>query len=238
MVPVKIHLITHQTKSQYECPFQCLRALPCTSNNDDMVLGCLRVGTDPGTDCTLLPRINTRNQWQMLLLLFRKQQLWWIKMPSFITLLILELPEYKYRQQTATVVPVIMRHTEYNTESEVKHRPHLDLAKDVSYLTHQTKVWSVYCVYFGELFYDCVIMAPHCIPCKLGQYHVFGWPGPRFNIKMPSYQYRKSHCGDKTVVRSSYLHKDGIFILIQPPGFFCQQVIDRHYTVKCRYNAV
>ena len=31
-------------------------------------------------------------------------------------------------------------------------------------------------------------------------------PGPWFNIKMTSYQYRKSHCGDKTVVRSSYLH--------------------------------
>ena len=31
-------------------------------------------------------------------------------------------------------------------------------------------------------------------------------PGPWFNIKMPSYQYRKSHCGDKTVVRSSYLN--------------------------------
>ena len=30
--------------------------------------------------------------------------------------------------------------------------------------------------------------------------------GPRFNIKMTSYRYRKSHCGDKTVVRSSYLH--------------------------------
>ena len=29
---------------------------------------------------------------------------------------------------------------------------------------------------------------------------------PRFYIKMSSYQYRKSHCGDKTVVRSSYLH--------------------------------
>ena len=28
----------------------------------------------------------------------------------------------------------------------------------------------------------------------------------RLNIKMSSYQYRKSHCGDKTVVRSSYLH--------------------------------
>ena len=30
--------------------------------------------------------------------------------------------------------------------------------------------------------------------------------GPRFNIKISSCQYRKSHCGDKTVVRSSYLH--------------------------------
>ena len=30
--------------------------------------------------------------------------------------------------------------------------------------------------------------------------------GPWFNIKMTSYRYRKSHCGDKTVVRSSYLH--------------------------------
>ena len=29
---------------------------------------------------------------------------------------------------------------------------------------------------------------------------------PQFNIKISSYQYMKSHCGDKTVVRSSYLH--------------------------------
>ena len=31
-------------------------------------------------------------------------------------------------------------------------------------------------------------------------------PGPWFNIKMSSYQYRKSHCGDKTILRPSYLH--------------------------------
>ena len=31
-------------------------------------------------------------------------------------------------------------------------------------------------------------------------------PGPWFNIKMSSHQYRKSHCGDKMVIRSSYLH--------------------------------
>ena len=29
-----------------------------------------------------------------------------------------------------------------------------------------------------------------------------GW----FNIKTTSYQYRKSHCGDKTILRPSYLH--------------------------------
>ena len=41
-----------------------------------------------------------------------------------------------------------------------------------------------------------------------------GEAGPQFNIKTSSYQYRKSHCGDKTVVRSSYLHS-GIPILIR-----------------------
>ena len=30
--------------------------------------------------------------------------------------------------------------------------------------------------------------------------------GPWFNIKMSSYQYRKSHCGDKTILRPSYVH--------------------------------
>ena len=31
-------------------------------------------------------------------------------------------------------------------------------------------------------------------------------PGSWFNIKILSYQYWKSQCGDKTVIRSSYLH--------------------------------
>ena len=36
------------------------------------------------------------------------------------------------------------------------------------------------------------------------------WPSSasRFNIKILSYQYRKPHCGDKMVVRSSYLHNE------------------------------
>ena len=31
-------------------------------------------------------------------------------------------------------------------------------------------------------------------------------PGPWFNITITSYQYRKSHCGDKTILPPSYLH--------------------------------
>ena len=31
-------------------------------------------------------------------------------------------------------------------------------------------------------------------------------PGPWFNIKMSSYQYRTSNCGDNTMLRPSYLH--------------------------------
>ena len=34
--------------------------------------------------------------------------------------------------------------------------------------------------------------------------------GPWFNINMSSYQYMKSHCGDKTVVILPYFH-NGIF---------------------------
>ena len=44
--------------------------------------------------------------------------------------------------------------------------------------------------------------------CIAGTSTGINWhgPGPWFNIKMSSHQYRKSHCGDKTVVRSSYPH--------------------------------
>ena len=41
---------------------------------------------------------------------------------------------------------------------------------------------------------------------KLARFSVKWSPGGWFNIKMPSYQNRKSHCGDKTILRPSYLH--------------------------------
>ena len=40
----------------------------------------------------------------------------------------------------------------------------------------------------------------------LNIYQTWVETGPWFNIKMPFNQFRKSHCGDKTVVRTSYLH--------------------------------
>ena len=47
-------------------------------------------------------------------------------------------------------------------------------------------------------------------PTQLKPWMLMHWrrkePEPWFNIKMSSYQYRKPHYGDKTVVRSSYLH--------------------------------
>ena len=56
--------------------------------------------------------------------------------------------------------------------------------------------WSLSQLYFAvssQLIYQCGWWINLCTT------------GPWFNKKMSSYQYRKSHCGDKTVVRSSYL---------------------------------
>ena len=52
----------------------------------------------------------------------------------------------------------------------------------------------------------------HAYPAACGSVHLpvclhaLCMSGPWLNIKMSSYRYRKSHCGDKTVIRSSYLH--------------------------------
>ena len=66
-------------------------------------------------------------------------------------------------------------------------------------------------------------------------HHFRDLPGPWFNKKMSSYQYRKSHCGDKTVVRSSYLH-NGISYAGKMTSFYwispqkCKSFIHSPYT--------
>ena len=56
------------------------------------------------------------------------------------------------------------------------------------------------------------IIKLHCMgsvmvcPQKIHDEGKLWGPGGCFNIKVPSYHYRKSHCGDKTILRPSYLH--------------------------------
>ena len=86
-----------------------------------------------------------------------------------------------------------------------------------TFLLQNVAFWDMRLLHCGiyELGQLLQLIAAHSVPWPL--FHLLcHWavcplvaiwgPGPRFNIKMSSYQYRKSHCGDKTVVRSSYLH--------------------------------
>ena len=61
-----------------------------------------------------------------------------------------------------------------------------------------------------------LLHVPETYQLKAQSLKTAGWPhtdfviigrraGPWFNIKMTSYQYRKSHCGDKMILRPSYL---------------------------------
>ena len=54
--------------------------------------------------------------------------------------------------------------------------------------------------------------------------------GPWFNIKMTSYQYRISHCGDKTILRPSYLH-NGISYTGKMTSLYWIGALDQYLTV-------
>ena len=55
--------------------------------------------------------------------------------------------------------------------------------------------------------------------------------GPWFNIKMTSYQYRKSHCGDKTILWPSYLH-NGISYTGKMSSLYWIGALE-HHSIKC-----
>ena len=68
--------------------------------------------------------------------------------------------------------------------------------------------------YWLRLWLNCYVTAPrhYLNQCLLIIKKFYGIhlraisPGSQFNIRMTSYQYRESHCGDKTILRPSYLH--------------------------------
>ena len=57
--------------------------------------------------------------------------------------------------------------------------------------------------------------------------------GPRFNIKMISYQHRKPYCGDKTILRPSYLH-NGISYTGKMTSFYWIRALELHATFHCQ----
>ena len=92
---------------------------------------------------------------------------------------------------------------------------------NLSHVWHQAITWTnadwlpvKFCskCTINKMFLKCCLQyCCHFVPAALCQHkNIFSGnmteAGSWFNIKMSSYQYRKPHGGDKTVVRSSYLH--------------------------------
>ena len=53
---------------------------------------------------------------------------------------------------------------------------------------------------------------------------------------MLSYQYRKSHCGDKTVVRSSYLHNGIPYTGKMTSLYWIRALLSLAFVNKCNQN--
>ena len=91
----------------------------------------------------------------------------------------------------------------------------------ITWINKENSLWrdcviilSVCCVWCGLLYLTVTLkhtldnQLMNCSTCIVASRSCLSLTGPWFNIKKSSYQYRKSHCGDKTVVRSSYLHNE------------------------------
>ena len=93
------------------------------------------------------------------------------------------------------------------SDSYLDHFEHTGECYGVSPKIH----WHTLTQYLNGLVQDCSISIANELEIlqsctKPYSCNVVLPPGPRFNIKMTSYQYRKFHCGDKTILRPSYLH--------------------------------
>ena len=88
-------------------------------------------------------------------------------------------------------------------------------------------------LYNGTCLYEAIIIDCQTtrVPCWI---HLLE-PGPWFNINMSSYQYRKSHCRDKTVVRSSYLH-NGISYTGKMSSLYWIRALESVSLLLCIYS--
>ena len=84
-------------------------------------------------------------------------------------------------------------------------KPVLSLSLDRIRIKYAVFLWYIFVVMLKILTNpsDFYLPIPPTWNCQSGSEII---RGPDSNIKMSSYPYRKSHCGDKTVIRSYYLH--------------------------------
>ena len=95
---------------------------------------------------------------------------------------------------------------------------------------------------YGITRWQCVNLSVMKLSYLEGTMSVSWCSGAWFNIKM-SFQYRKSHCGDKTILWPSYPHngisytgKTTSLYWIGSPGSLQYQVISNHDTDYARMN--
>ena len=81
-----------------------------------------------------------------------------------------------------------------------------DVAEKIRYIMTLSYFPDVLPYYFFQNVKFCSRKIPLFLLCVTVPCAAWFRSGPRFNIKMTPYQYRKSHCGDKTISRPSYLH--------------------------------
>ena len=55
-------------------------------------------------------------------------------------------------------------------------------------------------------------------------------------LKIPSYQYRKFHCGDKTVIRSAYIHNETSYIGNMASLYWISALVLLHFSF-CGFTA-
>ena len=104
--------------------------------------------------------------------------------PSFVQIMLLRLIEACVNQCWHIVNCALGNKIQWN----LNHNHHISF-REINWKKSSTK-WQPYCFGFNIL-----------IICNTtGILDTGAW----FNIKMPSYQYRNSHCGDKAILRPAY----------------------------------
>ena len=119
---------------------------------------------------------------------------WWFFKITKLILKITYLKLISYTPEVNELIPYRNMHATSQTAIVLwACRGHLESDQPTCLVTGNRLIHASDMLYMRKI---CLTHHHHCL------FVPWGW----INIKMPSYQYRKSRCGDKTVVRSSYLH--------------------------------